>query len=329
MQAIVTGVEHYVPEKKLTNFDLEKMVDTNDEWIVTRTGIKERGILDADKASSYMGVKAAQKLLLKKNISPDEIDLIIVATATPDMLVPATAALIQKKLNATNCWGYDLNASCSGFLFGLVTASQFIASGMHKKVLLIGVDKMSAIIDYEDRNTCVIFGDGAGAVLLEPSQEEGLGFKDSILHIDGTGEQYLNVLAGGSLRPASHETVDKRMHYLYQDGKAVYKRAVTDLADVSEQIIARNNLTNKDIKLFIPHQANYRIIDAAARRMGLDKDKVVINIAKHGNTTDATIPIAMSECYSEGRMKKGDWIILASFGAGYTWGSVLLKWAID
>jgi len=329
MHAIITAVGHYVPEKKLTNKDLEQIVDTNDEWITTRTGIRERRILDKDKGTSYMAVEAAKMVLRQKNISAAEIDLIIVATTTPDMMVPPTAAFVQKELKAVNCWGFDINGACSGFLFALATGAQFIESGCHRKVLVIGADKMSSIIDYQDRNTCVIFGDAGGAVLLEPGKEDALGIRDFILHLDGSGAEFLNLTGGGSLHPASHETVDKRMHYLYQDGKTVFKFAVNGMTDVVASILEKNNLSGSDIKLFIPHQANFRIIDAVAKKIGLRPDQVMLNIEKYGNTTAATIPLAMSEAYQQRLMQKGDWIVIAAFGAGFTWGSLLLKWALD
>ena len=329
MRAIITGVGHFVPTRKLTNKDLEQMVETSDEWIVSRTGIKERRILGKDKGTSYMAVRAAKKVLKQTNTAPDELDLIIVATSTPDMLMPPTAAFVQSKLNATKCWGFDINAACSGFVYGLATASKFIETGKHKKIMVIGVDKMSSIINYEDRNTCILFGDGGGAALLEPSDEDDLGVEDFIFHIDGSGIKYLNVPAGGSLMPASHETVDKKMHYVYQAGKKIFKYAVTEMSDISLQIMKKNNLKNKDIKLLIPHQANRRIIDAVSKKIGFRDDQVMINIEKYGNTTAGTIPIAMSEAYQKGMMSKGDWIIISTFGAGFTSGSLLLKWAID
>jgi 3-oxoacyl-[acyl-carrier-protein] synthase-3 len=329
MRAIITGIGHYVPDKILSNSDLEKIVDTNDEWITTRTGIKERRILDKEKGTSYMATRAAEAVLKETQTSPDELDLIVVATVTPDMPVPSAASFIQRNLGATHCWGYDINGGCTGFICAWATGAQFIESGRHKKVLVIGADKMSAITNYEDRTTCVLFGDAAGAVLLEPSEENGSGIEDFILHLDGSGAESLKIEAGGSLYPASHETVDQNLHYLWQDGKTVFKHAVIGMADVSAKIIERNKLTEKDIKFFIPHQANYRIIDAAAKKMGLDADRVVINIEKYGNTTAATIPLAMSETYRDKKLKKGDWLVLAAFGAGYTWGSVLLRWAID
>jgi 3-oxoacyl-[acyl-carrier-protein] synthase-3 len=328
MRAIISGVGHYVPKNKLTNRDLEQMVDTNDEWITTRTGIKERRILEKGKGTSFMAVKAAEMLLSQRNISADELDLIIIATVTPDMPVPSTAALVQKELNTTNCWGFDLNGGCTGFVYALSVASQFVETGKHQKVMVIGADKMSAIIDYKDRNTCVIFGDAAGAVLIEPSNDHR-GIKDFILHMDGSGCRSLYVSAGGSLEPASTETVSQRKHFVYQDGKSVFKRAVKDMADVSTQIVEKNSLTGKDIRFLIPHQANFRIIDAVAKKMGLNKDHVVVNIANYGNTTAATIPLAMSEAYQDSLIKKGDWIVISAFGAGYTWGSCLIKWTMD
>ena len=329
MRAIITGVGHFVPTRKLTNKDLEQMVETSDEWIVSRTGIKERRILEKDKGTSYMAVKAAKKVLKQTNTAPDELDLILVATSTPDMLVPSTASFVQSKLNATKCWGFDINAACSGFVYALATGSKFIETGKHKKVMVIGVDKMSSILNYEDRNTCLLFGDGGGAALLEPSDEDDLGMEDFIFHIDGSGIKYLNVPAGGSLMPASHETVDKKMHYVYQAGKKIFKYAVTEMSDISIKIMKKNNLKNKDIKLLIPHQANRRIIDAVSKKIGFRDDQVMINIEKYGNTTAGTIPIAMSEAYQKGRMSKGDWIIISTFGAGFTSGTLLLKWAID
>ncbi len=328
MRTIIAGVGHFVPDRKLSNKDFEEMVDTNDEWITTRTGIKERRILDKNKGTSHMAAKAAKMVLKQTQISADEIDLIIVATVTPDRPVPATAAFVQKQLNAKNCWGYDLNGGCTGFLCALATGSQFIETGRHQKVLVIGADKMSSIINYKDRTTCVLFGDAAGAVLLEPSNDDGLGVEDFILHLDGLGTDYLEIPAGGSLQPASRETVAQNLHFVYQDGRTVFKHAVSGMAEVSAEIMEKNKLTNKDIKCLIPHQANLRIIDAAAKRMGLNPDQVVINISKYGNTTAATIPLAMSEAYQERKIRKGDWIVISAFGAGFTWGSLLLKWAI-
>jgi len=329
MRAIITSLGHYVPEKKLTNQDLEKMVDTNDEWIRTRTGIQERRILGDGKASSHMAVRAARSALEKRGISPDEIDLIIVATVTPDTVVPGTAPLVQKKLKANNCWGFDVNGGCSGFLCALTTGAQFIESGKCRKVLVIGADKMSALMNYKDRNTCVLFGDAAAAVLLEPSEDEDSGILDSILHMDGIGANYLHVQGGGSLYPATHETVDNGMHYVFQDGRTVFKYAVTGMTDVAKRILERNDLTGEDIKMLVPHQANRRIIDAVSDRLGLAPEQVAINIHKYGNTTAATIPMAMNEAYLDGKLKKGDRVVLAAFGAGFIWGSVLLRWAMD
>jgi len=329
MQASITGIGHFVPERKLTNFDLEQMVDTNDEWIYTRTGIRERGILDKDKGVSYMAVKAAKKVLAQTNTHPDELDLIIMATTTFDMPFPSTAAIVQDALNAKNCWGYDLVTGCSGFLFAISTASQFIETGKHKKIMVIGADKMSSILNYKDRNTCIIFGDGAGAALLEPSGKNNYGVEDYINHIDGSGGQYLYMKGGGSLNPATHETVDKNMHFIQQDGKVLFKKAIIEMTNSFKEIIEKNNLTAEDIKFFIPHQANARIIKAVAEKLGLTKDQAIINIEKHGNTTAATIPIAMSELYQNGKLKKGDRVILSAFGTGFSWGSVLLKWAMD
>jgi len=329
MRAIITGVGHFVPDRKLTNKDLEHMVDTSDEWITTRTGIKERRILEKDKGTSYMGIKAVEMVLEQRGISADELDLILVSTATPDMMFPSTAALIQKELKATNCWGFDLSAGCAGFVCALATASQFIETEKYKKIMVIGADKMSSIVNYEDRNTCVLFGDAAGAVLLEPSNSDDLGIEDFLLYLDGSGDKSLYMAGGGSLMPATRETVKNKMHYINQDGKNVFKFAVKNMADVSKKILEKNRLSGEDIKLFIPHQANLRIIDAAAKKMKINRDQVVINIDNYGNTTTATIPLAMSEAYQEGMMQKGDWIVLSAFGAGYTWGSLLFKWAID
>lgn len=323
--AAITAVGGYVPETKLTNFDLEKMVDTNDEWIRSRTGISERRILkEPGKGSSDMAVPAIEEILRKKNLDPKEIDCIICATVTPDMVFPATANIIADKIGATNAWGYDLGAACSGFLFALSTGAMYIESGRYKKVLVVGVDKMSAIVDYTDRSTCIIFGDGAGAVLLEPSTN-GLGIQDSILKSDGSGHHYLHMKAGGSVKPATAETVAAREHYAYQEGKAVFKFAVKGMADVSAELLERNNLTGDDIAWLVPHQANLRIIDATANRMGLAKEKVMINIQKYGNTTAATLPLCLWDW--ENQLNKGDKIVLAAFGGGFTWGATLLTWA--
>ncbi len=323
--AAITAVGGYVPEYRLTNKELEKMVDTNDEWIRTRTGIEERRILKGEgKGSSDMAVPAIQQILDKKNLDPKEIDCIICTTVTPDMVFPATANIISDKIGATNAWGFDLSAACSGFLYGLATGASFIESGRYKKVIVVGVDKMSAIIDYTDRNTCILFGDGAGAVLLEPN-EEGYGIMDSILKSDGSGRQYLHMKAGGSLKPATIETVTAKEHFAYQEGKAVFKFAVVGMADVSAEIMERNHLAADDVAWLVPHQANLRIIDATARRMGLSTDKVMININRYGNTTSGTIPLCLWEW--ESQLKKGDNLILAAFGGGFTWGAVWVKWA--
>jgi 3-oxoacyl-[acyl-carrier-protein] synthase III len=329
MRAIITGAGHFVPEQRLTNADLEQMVDTNDEWIMSRTGIRERRILQKDRGLSYMAAKAAQMILDENGLSADEIDVIIVATSTPDMMIPSAAALVQEKLKASNCWGFDLNAGCTGFIYALATGSQFIEAGKYRKVMVIGGDKMSSILNYEDRNTCVIFGDGAGAVLLEPSEDETLGIRDFILRMDGSGHAYLNVPAGGSLLPASHETVEKKMHCVFQDGKTVFKHAVTGMAEVSAKLLEKNNLKSKDIKLLIPHQANIRIIDSVAKRLGLEPEQVIVNLQEYGNTTAGTIPLAMSEAYHKKMMVRGDRILISAFGAGFTWGSLLLVWAMD
>ena len=323
----LTAVGGYVPPKILTNADLEKMVDTNDEWIRSRTGISERHILDEPgKATSDLAVGAILPMLEKKGVNPAEIDMVICGTVTGDYVFPATANVIADKIGAVNAWGYDVNAACSGFLFALVTGSKFIEAGSHKKVLVVGADKMSAIIDYTDRNTCVLFGDGAGCVLLEHSTE-GLGIQDSITCVDGSGRDFLIQKAGGSMLPPSHETIDQRLHYAYQEGKTVFKFAVTRMADVSYEIMERNQLTADDIAWLVPHQANLRIIDATADRMGLDKNKVMINIQKYGNTTSGTLPLCLWEW--EKQLKKGDNLILSSFGGGFTWGSIYLKWAYD
>lgn len=325
IHAAITAVNGYVPDYILTNKELETMVDTNDEWIVTRTGIKERRILKGEGlATSDLAVPAVKGLLEKRGIAATEIDLIIFCTSTPDMLFPATANILADKVGATNAWGYDLQAACSGFLFGLTTGAQFIESGKHKKVLVVGADKMSAVVNYKDRNTCILFGDGCGVVLLEPNTE-GNGLQDSILRTDGSGGEYLNIKGGGSLYPATHQTVEAGLHYAYQEGRTVFKFAVTNMANVAAEIMERNNLTSDDVAWLVPHQANKRIIDATAERAGLPEDKVMINIHKYGNTTSGTIPICLWEW--EDKLKKGDNLVLAAFGGGFTWGSVYLKWA--
>ena len=323
--AAITAVGGYVPEDKLTNADLERMVDTNDEWIFSRTGISERRILKGEnKGSSDLAVPAIQEILRKKNLDPKEIDLIICATVTPDMVFPATANIISDKLGATNAFGFDLNAACSGFLYALTTGASFIESGRYKKVIVVGADKMSAIIDYTDRNTCILFGDAAGAVLLEPSTDEN-GILDSLLKSDGSGRDFLHMKAGGSLKPASVETVLAKEHYAYQEGKTVFKFAVKGMADVGAELLEKNNLTGDDISFLVPHQANLRIIAATAERMGISRDKVTINIQKFGNTTAATIPLCLWEW--ESQFKKGDNLVLAAFGGGFTWGATWVKWA--
>ena len=326
IHAAITGIQGYVPEYILNNKELEKLVDTNDEWITTRTGIKERRILKGQKGSSEMGVKAIEGLLKKTNTSAKEIDLIICATVTPDMLFPSTACLMADRIGAGNICAFDISAACSGFLYALTTASKFIESGTYKKVIVVGCDKMSSIVDYTDRTTCVLFGDGAGAVLLEPNSN-GFGIVDYILKSDGSGAEFLKMKAGGSLYPATHETVDAREHFVYQDGQPVFKKAVKSMADVSEEIMKKNNLSSDDIAWLVPHQANKRIIDATSRRMGVGDDKVMLNIERYGNTTAGTIPLCLWDW--ENQLKKGDNLILAAFGGGFTWGSIYLKWAYD
>lgn len=323
--AAITGVEGYVPPYVLTNQELETMVDTTDQWITERTGIKERHILrEPGLATSDMAYEAVTKLLAKKNLAPNDIDIILVATTTPDMLFPSTAVILADKIGATNCWAYDISAACSGFLFALQNGASYIESGRAKKVLVVGADKMSSIIDYTDRNTCVIFGDGAGCVLLEPNTD-GLGILDSQLRIDGAGRHYLHQKAGGSQKPATAETVANREHFVYQEGKTVFKFAVKNMADVSGQVMKRNNLTADDVAWLVPHQANLRIIDTTREYVGLPAEKVMVNIQRYGNTTNGTIPLCLWEW--EQRLKKGDNLILATFGGGFTWGAMYVKWA--
>lgn len=325
--AAITAVGAYVPDFVLTNQLLETMVDTNDEWITSRTGIKERRILkDKDKGTSFLAIKAAEDLLKKSGTNPEDIDMVLVATTTPDMPVAATAVFVATQIGAVNAFGYDLQAACSSFLYGMSTAAAYIQSGRYKKVLLIGADKMSSIIDYTDRATCIIFGDGAGAVLFEPNTE-GLGLQDEILRSDGIGREFLKIEAGGSLLPPTHETIDNKQHFVFQDGKTVFKYAVSNMADVSEKIMQRNNLSHGDVNFLVAHQANKRIIDATSSRMGVDESKVLVNIEKYGNTTSATLPLLLSDF--EHLFKKGDNLIFASFGGGFTWGSIYLKWAYD
>ncbi len=326
--AVVTGLGMYVPDKIMDNAYFEKIVETTDEWITTRTGIKERRLLE-NGATSDLAAGAAKDLLKNYNISPEEIDCIIVATVTPDMFFPATACIVQDKIGAKNAWGFDLSAACSGFLFAFQTGCSLVESGQYQKVMVIGADKMSSIVDYTDRNNCILFGDAGAAILLEPTEDKSIGLRDSILKVDGSGLESLHMKGGGSLNPPSHETVDKKMHYLYQDGKAVYKVAVKGMADVSYEIMQKNNLTSEDVAYLVPHQANLRIIDATAQRMGLGKDKVMINIDKYGNTTAATIPLCLVDYHRAGKLKKGDNLILSAFGAGYTWGALYVVWGMD
>lgn len=325
--AAITGVSGYVPDYVLTNKELETMVETSDEWITSRTGIKTRHILkEKGKATSDMAVEAINNLLTKKQIDPSEIDLVICATITPDLVFPSTSNIICDKAGLTNAWGYDLAAACSGFLYGLETGAQFIASGKHKKVIVCGFDKMSSIIDYTDRNTCIIFGDGGGAVLLEPNSE-GLGMLDSICKADGSGREFLHQKAGGSLKPPTHESIDAREHYVFQEGKTVFKFATTNMSQVSADIMERNNLRSEDVDWLLAHQANKRIIDYTAKRMGLPSEKVLMNIEKYGNTTAGTLPLLLADF--EKTFKKGDNLIFSTFGGGFTWGAIYLKWAYD
>ena len=328
-RAYISAISHWVPEKVLTNADLEKMVDTTDEWIRTRTGITERRILEDGKASSDMGAEAVKLLMKYRGMNPDEIDGIIVATVTPDMFFPSTANLVQDKAGAVNAWSFDIAAACSGFIYALSLGAQLIEAGRYKKIVIVGTDKMSAITNYRDRNTCVLFGDAAGAVLLESTNAADIGIIDFLLHSDGAGAEYLHMKAGGSKYPATLETVANDWHYIYQDGKTVFKFAVQKMADVAEQVLKRNSYSGEDVQLLVPHQANLRIIDAAAKRLGLDPSKVLINIDRYGNTTAATIPLALSEAYQLGKVNKNDLIVMATFGAGFTWASALIKWGID
>lgn len=327
LKAAITAVGAYVPEYVLTNKELETMVDTNDEWITSRTGIKERHILKEEgKGTSFLAINAARNLIEKSGLNPEEIDMVIVASATPDMPVAATATYVASEIGAKNAFSYDLQAACSSFLYGMSTAAAYVESGRYKKVLLIGADKMSSIIDYTDRTTCIIFGDGAGAVLFEPN-EEGLGLQDEFLRSDGIGREFLKIEAGGSIMPATEDTVRNKKHYVYQDGKNVFKYAVSNMADVAARIMERNELSKEDVHWLVPHQANKRIIDATANRMGLESEKVMINIHKYGNTTSATLPLLLADY--EKQLKKGDNLIFAAFGGGFTWGSIYLKWAYN
>jgi 3-oxoacyl-[acyl-carrier-protein] synthase-3 len=327
INAAITGVGGYLPPYVLTNDELSKMVDTSDEWIMQRIGIKERRILkEKGKATAYMGVKAVKELLAKTGTDPLDVQLVICATITPDMFFPATANLISDKLGFVNAFSYDISAACSGFIFALETGRRFVESGAYQKVIIIGADMMSAVIDYEDRTTCPLFGDGAAAVMLEPTNDND-GILDAILSVDGSGVKHLHMAGGGSLHPASHETVDKKMHFVYQEGQSVFRMAVSKMSDVSVEIMQRNNLANHDIRYLVPHQANMRIIEATARRMGINREQVMVNIEKYGNTTAATIPLCLWDY--ESQLKKGDNLILTSFGAGFTWGAVYLKWGYD
>ena len=327
MNALITETAKYLPERVLTNFDLEKMVDTSDEWIQSRTGIKERRLVEKGEATSDMAANIANQILEKSGKSPEDIDVIIIATSTPDMMVVSTAALVQNKIGAKNAWGFDLSGACTGFIYALEIGSKLVESNRYKNVMVIGVDTMSSIIDYTDRDTCIIFGDGGGGVLLEPTNED-VGILDAILHLDGSGSNHLNVPAGGSLRPASLETVSNKQHFIFQDGKTVFKFAVKKMAEVSGKILEKNGYTGKDLKLFIPHQANKRIIDASCARCNLSEEQVLINIQNYGNTTAGTIPIGLDEAVEEGRIENGDLVLLAAFGGGFTWGSMLIRWGM-
>lgn len=325
MNTTITATAKYIPEKILSNFDLEKIVDTTDDWIKSRTGITKRHIVQEGEATSDMCANIAKKLLKSSGKTPEEIDIIIIATSTPDHFVVSTAAIVQDKIGAINAWGYDLTAACTGFIFALETGARLIESGKYKNAIIIGADTMSSIIDYKDRNTCVIFGDGGGGVLIEQTDDD-YGIIDSILKTDGSGNQFLTVPAGGSRKPASETTVKQRLHYVYQDGKTVFKYAVNRMSEVSKEIIEKNKLSSHDIKLFIPHQANQRIIDATARKCGLDLDQVFVNIDKYGNTTAGTIPIAIDEANKMNLLNRGEFLLLAAFGGGFTWGSMLIRW---
>lgn len=328
MTATITSIAHYYPDKIYDNKYFESYLDTTDEWIITRTGIKERHILEEGGISS-MAIPAAKKCLERKGVAPEEIDHILVSTVTPDRMFPPTASIIQREVGCKNAWGFDLEAACSGFIYGLITAKSLVESGIAKKLLLVGADKMSSIVDYQDRAQCILFGDAAAVCLIEESNDPEYGLVDYILRMDGSGEKYLNMEAGGSLHPTSFETVKNKQHYIFQEGQQVFKAAVKGMADVSVEIMERNNLTSEDISYLVPHQANMRIINATAQRMKLEREKVMINIDRFGNTTAATIPLCMSEWYDAGKVKKGDYLVLSSFGAGFTWGSILLKWNMN
>jgi 3-oxoacyl-[acyl-carrier-protein] synthase III len=325
--AKITGVAGYLPPRVMTNFDLEKIVDTTDEWIRTRTGIRQRHYADPGVASSDLGTEAARKLLAAKGVSPNDIGLIVTATVTPDMMFPATACLIQHKLGASNAWGFDLSAACSGFAYALTVGAQFVASGAHKKVLVVGTDVMTSILDFKDRATCVLFGDGAGAVLVEPTESDSEGILDFMHDVDGSGGCSLYMPGGGSLHPATAETVEKRMHYVHQVGQSVFKYAVRRMSDLAAQILERNGFSGSDLALVVPHQANLRIIRAMQERLGIDDSRVMVNIEKYGNTTAATIPLGLVDALEQKKLKKGDLVLLIAVGAGYTTGAVLMRWA--
>lgn len=326
-KAYIRSVGRFLPERKLTNKDLERIVDTSDEWIFTRTGIRERRILEPGLGNSHMAIRAARECLTRAGVAPEEVDAIVVGTVTPDMTFTSTACLVQNAIGAHHAWGFDLSGACSGFVFALSVGAQMIESGRSQKVLVIGSDVMSSIVNYEDRNTCVLFGDGAGAVLLECSPEPGYGILDFIHRVDGSGVEFLNVKAGGSRLPASLETVEQKLHYVYQDGRHVYKHAVTEMANVSLQLLGKNGLSGKDLAFLIPHQANLRIIEACANRLGIEMSRVVVNIDRYANTNGATIPLCLYDvCVEQPRLKKGDYVVMSAFGAGFTWGSVLVRW---
>lgn len=326
----ISAIEMFIPEKVLNNKDFERMVDTTDEWIMERTGIRERHVVDREKGetNSDLAAGAIRKLCEKRGISPLDIDMIIICSVTPDMFFPCTACLVQEKIGAKNAWGFDLSGACSGFLFGLAVGEKFVRTGTHSKVVVVGSEVMSSIIDYTDRATCVLFGDAAGAALLEPAEDGEVGIVDTMQRCNGAGGKFLYMPAGGSMNPSSHETVDKKMHYVHQEGRQVFKAAVVEMADITEKIIKKHNLTPADIKLFVPHQANLRIIASCQEKLGLRDDQVITNIDRYGNTTSATIPICLVEASRDGRIQKGDWVVLAAFGAGFTWASVLLRWEI-
>ena len=326
MKATITASSRYLPKQIMTNYELEKMVDTSDEWIQSRTGIVERRVVSEGETTSDMCTIIAEELLERSNTDPNEVDVIIIATVTPDMPTPATASLVQNRIGANNAWGFDLSGACTGFIYALDTGSRLIESGKYKKVIVIGSDTMSSILDYTDRNTCVLFGDGGGGVMLERAKDSDSGIIDSILRTDGSGSDYLKIPGGGSLHPASYETVDQHLHYIRQDGQVVFKYAIKGMADISEEILKKNNIDSNSISLYVPHQANKRIIDGAAQRCGFKDDQVYININKYGNTTAGTIPICLDEAKELGRIKDGDLILLAAFGAGFTWGSMLIRW---